>query len=268
MIALMFEEEREKFRQQHETLREQERREGRKEWRDSVAIWIAIVAALFTGWQSCEAHQARKDAHEQFMTAQSDSAKSADTARIDARNALEIQTALATRSADQATRSADAAELSAKALKDQSRAQVGFTEFKASYEPTLGEILSQCAIKNGGQTPALNVRIEQVFLGTEMVAFNDNGLVYMWPPLPDKKPHLDPHGTLLPPTNEEKGCLTRQDRVSPESVTQYPMIFYVSWKDVNGDEWITGRCLEYQPKFREYWPCLFAKFVAVVKGTP
>ena len=139
----MFEEEREKFRQQHETLREQERREGRKEWRDSVAIWIAIVAALFTGWQSCEAHQARKDAHEQFMTAQSDSAKSADTARIDARNALEIQTALATRSADQATRSADAAELSAKALKDQSRAQVGFTEFKASYEPTLGEILSR-----------------------------------------------------------------------------------------------------------------------------
>src|SRR3989442_6612266 len=107
-------EEHERVRQEKEELRHlrEEVRQQRKESRDYTALWVAILAAVFTGWQGWEAHLSRKDAHEQFMVAQQNANTSADEARKEAQRALAVQTQLADRSSEQAKRSADAAEKS------------------------------------------------------------------------------------------------------------------------------------------------------------
>jgi len=64
-----------------------------------------IVAVVFAGWQTWEAHQARKDS-QQWQT----------EARKDSEQAQKLQRELAENAANEAKRSADAAEKSAAAL--------------------------------------------------------------------------------------------------------------------------------------------------------
>lgn len=91
------------------------RKENRREY---AALTIAILAAAFTAWQGWEAHRARTDAHEQFVMAQNNATKSAVNAREDALHALDVETRIANRAAEQAKRSADAADKSNKVALD------------------------------------------------------------------------------------------------------------------------------------------------------
>ncbi len=116
----------------------QERREDRREKRDYVAIGIALFAAAFTCWQAWEAHQTRKDTQVQFEQAQRRADRDANQVRIDAKEAVDAQTKLADRSAEQAKQSADAAREQLKVAKDQAISALGaFSFFAASamFEP-------------------------------------------------------------------------------------------------------------------------------------
>ncbi|HTF25131.1 MAG TPA: hypothetical protein VK937_14635 [Candidatus Limnocylindria bacterium] len=140
-----------------------------RELRDSLAICIALMAAAFTCWQAWEAHQARKDAQDQFNKAQDQASKSADQARKDSQIALDAQTKLADRSAEQAKRSADASvtanKIASNALYISHRPWVGLDGSVQFPEQPRFEIYPtnrsihlsvRYMVKNFGGAPALN----------------------------------------------------------------------------------------------------------------
>jgi hypothetical protein len=152
----------------------QERREDRREKRDYVAIGIALFAAAFTCWQAWEAHQTRKDTQVQFEQAQRRADRDANQVRIDAKEAVDAQTKLADRSAEQAKQSADAAREQLKVAKDQAMAaknSVGTVQLQMRLDQRawvtvdVGEKTGNFAVsmKNTGRSPAINV--------TEVTAF-------------------------------------------------------------------------------------------------
>lgn len=127
---------------------------------DSVAVAIAVLSAIFTGWQGYEAHEARVDADrtaEQTRKATSDAAAQA---RNDAQAALRLQLDAARASEAQAGRSAKAAEASASvatlSLHISERAYVD-VDAGVTSAPRVGEKLGfQAYFANAGRTPALD----------------------------------------------------------------------------------------------------------------
>jgi hypothetical protein len=147
----------------------QEKREQRRETRDYVAIAIALFAAAFTCWQAWEAHQTRKDTQVQFEQAQKRADRQAELARKDAGEAVDIQTKLADRSAEQAERSADAAKSAADTAHDTlfkgQRPWVGIDGYPIVLQPP--QVTKETGVhadvvigvKNFGISPALHVAI-------------------------------------------------------------------------------------------------------------
>jgi hypothetical protein len=141
----------------------QEKREERREQRDYVAVVIALLAAFFTCWQAWEAHQTRKDTQVQFERAQKRADRDVELARKDARDAVDIQTKLADRSAEQAKRSADAATASNKIAVDAMRQdqRPWIKVIIPAFNPQ--EVVAESYFRNSigiasiGKTAALNV---------------------------------------------------------------------------------------------------------------
>jgi hypothetical protein len=109
--------------------RDRRKKETREVVLGTVAIVISVLAALFTGWQAYESHQARIDARDAAKVARQDAGDAAAQARKDSQAAIDAQTKLADRSAEQAKRSASAAEtankLAAQAMRQAQRPWIG-----------------------------------------------------------------------------------------------------------------------------------------------
>lgn len=136
----------------------------RRELRDSVAIAIAVLSAIFTFWQGYEAHEARVDADRAAEQARRDAKDATTLARTDAQAALQLQLDAARKSESQAERSAKAAEASASvatlSLHISERAYVDANVILTS-TPKVGEKLGfQAYFSNTGRTPASEVVTE------------------------------------------------------------------------------------------------------------
>jgi hypothetical protein len=145
--------------------------EKKKNWADSVALWVAILAAVFTGWQAWEAHETRLAADDQFATAQKNARDDAEQARKDSESALRAQADIANEASQQAKRSANAAEQSNKlasdALRLSSRAYIGILDIRFGTPmfasnakgPSPNIVSIRFDLKNYGGAPAQNVQV-------------------------------------------------------------------------------------------------------------
>lgn len=136
-------------------------RERKRTFRDSTAIVVALLAALFAAWQGYEAHAARVSAREEARLAREQARSAAKAAQESADTIMALQAKLAEQSAHEAKRSADAAErsnaLAQKALQITEApfldVLVGLGTEIASPHPVRIEV----TLKNVGRTPAFNV---------------------------------------------------------------------------------------------------------------
>lgn len=152
--------------------REEEEKERRKEFREEtretkklriefVAISVALLATVFTGWQAFEARQARVEAVRAAETARKDAREAAEDARRQSESMLNLQTTQSKLSAELALRSANAAEQSAvlagKALHISERAYVDLIALVL--KPLAKDEFPsfKISVKNSGRTPASDV---------------------------------------------------------------------------------------------------------------
>ena len=163
--------------------------------KNGVAVTISLMAAAFTGWQGCEAHQARLDAKEAAEKARAEAEDASNKQREDvkaSRKAAEDSAQAAQELATGMNRSAKAAEASAEAGRES--VLISKRSLQLSERPTLESIDGKLSAPvtagvapeitvdtyNTGKGPAYSVRIQQVASigSTFMFQFFDKITVY------------------------------------------------------------------------------------------
>ena len=214
--------------------------EKKKNWADSVALWVAILAAVFTGWQAWEAHEMRLAADAQFATAQNNARGDAEQARKDSESAFGAQADIANEASQQAKRSANAAEQSNKlasdALRLSSRAYIGILDIRfgnqmfasnAKGPPNIVSI--RFDLKNYGGAPALNV---QVTAHCQVLDYYGKGKVFPTPIQPvGFNTALFPEVSVIMPDSAEHGtCQTIN--LDIEKLEELKIVGQISYFDI------------------------------------
>ncbi len=166
----------------------------RRELRDYAAVSIALLAAAFTGWQGCEARQARIEAHDQFIAAQASASQSSADARADTQRALSVQQQISDRAVEQAKRSADeAAKANAVAIDALHVGQAPIVDAAARFVGGIAEKEKPkvvVTLKNNGKTGASDLRGHVRIVVGEIS--EDDAYAQ-----PDPKPPSGKHGTTF-----------------------------------------------------------------------